>query len=775
MIMRTCVLWFVLCAGSTLAMAQSTPVLVAPGVPQTFDMAASSATTSFAVDVPGGTRSIRVALTAANPSHDVDLLIRYSRPFELRSEGGVDDVFLFDQAQYRSASAAGDEYVVITDRNPVALTPGRWHIALINYHASIVNAQLSVSFDTQLPVAAISMVFDDAGDSSDPCDISGWNDATAATPVRGNSGSTLGAQRRLAAQEAARLLTDQLKPRVPVRVRGCWKNLGEGNSLTLAQAGPNYFFVDDLGTWAHLPGLERGYTWFAAAAAAQQVGTTQCRIIGGMSCATAYEVDATFNTTVDGPNGLGARGFDYGFTQTGALNDPSFVTVTMHEIAHGLGFVGLINTGFRADQPLGSKIRLLNNAPLYDDAYGAQTRWTPADVGSSGLSFLAITDEQRVSALTSLVHLRFAGENAIAEAALASNFGSAPAPDNFLWLYAPSPIEGGSSYSHVANSRYTLQPQMMLPGIISSGPRDLGVGKGVLKDVGWRTDGARTRSFSEAPSFQYFDPTRSGHGIDFRRISPALVGVDSEYFLGFYSYDAQGKPEWYVASGPVIDGVFVPKRSANGDSLLRMLFTADGRSVEDASPSYNGQIRIDFNDAQFHPACADGNAARRLDGPLAVMSYVIGGESGQWCMQPVVIPTQVQTDVSSIWADPGEAGWGIAMQSFDGIGGDGLFTILFYPDQQGLPRWGISQAVNFTNGTSIDVMQVNGYCRSCPMPAEQTSFRVGSLTLNLVSGGAGIAGSRVTVDASFDNAAGGSFRRTQAAILSYSDPTLGGD
>ncbi len=764
-----------LSAFATGAVAQQAPVLLTPSTPLPLQMPAASASTSFAVDVPQGVRSMRIALLASNISQDVDLLVRYERPFELRAESGLDDSFLFDQAQYRSVSVAGDEFVLITDRNPIALKPGRWHIALVNYHNGPVSAQLTATLETQLSVASITMVFDDPGDVSDPCDISGWNDSTTKAPVRGNSGTTLGAQRRLAAQEAARLLTEQLQPRVPVRVRACWKNLGEGNSLTLAQAGPNYFFVDDSGVGTHMPGLERGYTWYASASAAQQAGTTQCRLAGGMSCANAYDVEATFNSTVDGPTGLGTRSFDYGFTQTGALNDPSFVTVAMHEISHGLGFVGLINTGFRTDQPLGSKIRLLGSGPLYDDAYGANTVWATPEGGSTGLPFLAITDEQRVTALTSLVNLRFSGENAVAEAALASNFGNAPAPDNFLWLYAPSPIEGGSSYSHVGNSRYTLQPQIMLPGIIASGPRDLGIGRGVLKDVGWRNDASRTRVFSEAPSFAYYDPTRNGHGIDFRRVSAALSGMDSEYFMGFYTYDSQGKPEWYIAVGPVIDGVFVPKRSANGDSLLRMVFTSSGASQEEADPAYNGQVRVDFNDARVHPACADGNAARRLDGPLAVMSYVINGESAQWCMQPVVIPTQVQVDMSSTWADPGEAGWGLAIQSFDGVGGDGLFSILFYPDGNGGPRWGIAQSLAFARGQTVDVMQVNGYCRSCPMPAEQTMFKIGSMTLDLIDGGAGVQGSRVSVDVGFENSTAGRFIRTGAGILPFSDPTLGGN
>ena len=118
---------------------------------------------------------------------------------------------------------------------------------------------------------------------------------------------------------------------------------------------------------------------------------------------------------------------------------------------------------------------------------------------------------------------------------------------------------------------------------------------------------------------------------------------------------------------------------------------------------------------------------------------------------------------------------GLAIQSFDGVGGDGLFSILFYPDGNGGPRWGIAQSLAFARGQTVDVMQVNGYCRSCPMPAEQTMFKIGSMTLDLIDGGAGVQGSRVSVDVGFENSTAGRFIRTGAGILPFSDPTLGGN
>jgi hypothetical protein len=749
------------------ALAQASFIPVQSGTPVSTSIQGSSLTSSYVVDVAEGQRSLRVELRGGDPTRDLDLLIRYGSPFDIRAGEAIDVNQLFDQAHYRSASSGGDEYVLIDQSNGIPLRAGRWYLLLINFDANQVPMTLSATASSTVPVAAIEMIFNDPGTSERPCDLSGWNATEVRSPVGGNTGTSLGEQRRLAAEEAARQLTLQLSPRVPVRVQACWEDLGDasGNRFTLAKAGPSYLFLNDVGlSGLSVPSLERSYTWYSAAAAAQQIGTTVCRLDGGLDCATAADVRASFNSTLDKP---GAAAFDYSLAQT--TNSLSFVSVAMHEITHGLGFFGLINTSTEDGGVLGAKEQLVRDGALYDDIYGAHVR----EVSSDGLvtrEFLRISDAERAQALVSEPQLRFAGPNAV----LAGPLAQSPAPTSYISLHAPLELSAGSTYSHIAGNRYGVQ--LMTALLSSNGPRSLGIGAGVLRDLGWSDAAKPARRFASAPSFQYFDPTRNGHGIDFRLISPAIAGREAEYFLGFYTYDASGEPEWYIASGPLIDGVFVPKANSFGDSLLRQRYLGPDRSEADSSAGYAGRVRIDFNNAQLHPACADGNPGRVLDGPLAVMTTTINGERLQWCMQPVVLPMRVNNDFSSIWYSLGDGGWGMALQSFDGTGRDGLFSVLFYSDAQGKPRWAVAQVDAFTPGTPQPLAQLRGYCRTCPSPPSlQLSPPIGSVTLDLVRGGAGASGNRVSVDVTYPGPEGGRFIRSSVALFPNSDPTLSGN
>lgn len=741
------------------ASAQVEPTLIGQGAPIQFEVPPLSVVPSLAFDVPEGARQARVQLRATDGQAEVNLYLRKESPFDLRLPG-LDINQLIDQSHYRSASRGGDEFIVLSDANGIPLSAGRWHMAVVNFSERATPATLELQLWDEPQIAAIELLFGDATGATENCEPAPWSDSTPRTPVRGNPGSTLGEQRRRAAEEAARLLTQELRPRVPVRVRACWRDLGDasGNTFTLANAGPNYLFVADVGFGGHAPSYERPFTWYVSAAAAQQAGTTACRLDRSLSCATAVDIQINFNRNVDS----GGRGFDYGFTHAEGAPS-SFISVAMHEIAHGLGFIGLVNLNPDSG-PIGAKLRLGGSGrPLWDDIYGSFARWTPPD--EPVRDFLRITDEERARALVAFSNLRFAGANAN----LLNCNNSFEPPFNLLSLHAPDPIQRGSSYSHF-NSAF-CGPQLMTASISPTGPRSLGIARGLLEDVGFSRNAKPQRVFGSAPSYQYFDPSRNGHGIDFRLISPAISGRDAEYFMGFYTFDEQGDPEWYIASGPVVDGVFLPKRNQFGDSLLRMRYSGPDQSEPDASAAYNGQVRLDFNGAAIHPACHDGHPGRNLDGPLAVMSFQIGSERLQWCMQPVVTPTNVQQDFSSIWYSLGDGGWGLAIQSFDNVPTDGLFSILYYADAQGLPRWAIAQEASFQSGATYPLRQVRGYCRTCPSPAElEFTGEIGSIQFGLVRGGAGSTGNTVSFDVTYPGPQGGRFTRDNVDLFPNSDP-----
>ena len=136
-----------LCAASPLAaFAQSTGIPLVPGPVQTVQLPASGLSTSWVEDVPAGAKHMRLELQASNPARDVDLVLRKGSPFDLRIEGAGDVDQLFDQAHYRSVSSAGDEFIVVSDVNAVPLAPGRWHIGVLNFESSPIDARLSVRF-----------------------------------------------------------------------------------------------------------------------------------------------------------------------------------------------------------------------------------------------------------------------------------------------------------------------------------------------------------------------------------------------------------------------------------------------------------------------------------------------------------------------------------------------------------------------------------------------------------------------------------------------------
>src|SRR3954463_4243444 len=63
----------------------------------------------------------------------------------------------------------------------------------------------------------------------------GFNDPTPATPVGGNTGTTLGEQRLIAFQHAASIWSARLDSAVPIRIRAQFTPLGPG---VLGSAGP---------------------------------------------------------------------------------------------------------------------------------------------------------------------------------------------------------------------------------------------------------------------------------------------------------------------------------------------------------------------------------------------------------------------------------------------------------------------------------------------------------------------------------------------------------
>lgn len=138
----------------------------------------------------------------------------------------------------------------------------------------------------------------------------GFNDPTPATPVGGNTGTTLGQQRLIAFQHAASIWGARLDSSVPIRVRAQFTSLGAG---ILGSAGP-------ISVWRDFPNAPLPGTWYHVALANKLAGVDLDPV--------SDDINANFSTNFNFYLGLD--------NNHGALND--LVAVLLHEFAHGLGF-----------------------------------------------------------------------------------------------------------------------------------------------------------------------------------------------------------------------------------------------------------------------------------------------------------------------------------------------------------------------------------------------------------------------------------------------------
>lgn len=160
----------------------------------------------------------------------------------------------------------------------------------------------------------------------------GFNDTTAATPVGGNSGTTVGQQRLIAFQRAAEIWGAVLTSNVEIRVQSSFDELEcNATSAVLGSAGPIQVFSDHAN--APLTG-----TWYAVALANKQAGSDQAPPSQGGS----DDIRARFNSQIGTANCLASSGWYYGLDGNEGSRT-SLLDVLLHELGHGLGFLSLVD------------------------------------------------------------------------------------------------------------------------------------------------------------------------------------------------------------------------------------------------------------------------------------------------------------------------------------------------------------------------------------------------------------------------------------------------
>ncbi|MEZ5468368.1 MAG: hypothetical protein R3F18_12055 [Lysobacterales bacterium] len=718
-----------------------------PGQSTQFNLPASSYTNSLYFDVPAGASRIRVELESDTSNVDLDLFMRYGNSFSSQTPYGrpMDFDALQDQAQYFAVSASDEETISVGRSNYRPVQAGRWHLAILNFATIPVDARIKVEVDNTPPTPVqFDVRFDLPGAG---CDVAPWNDPAPATPVGGNPGTTLGQQRRNAMIEALRQLGAGFDSEIPITVRACWDDLTVGtNTATLAAAAPDDFLIADRSLvfsdgsgFRPAPFLPDKYAFYSAAPAARLGGTRGCSLRGG-SCADSTDMTITYNRRIGSSGVLGGNPFylGYGAAPPGTLD---FVGVSVHELGHGLGFLSLVRVSASGSTPIGAK-------PLgRDDIYARQVIDTRA---FPYRPFLSLTDAERADALTSRVGISWN------EARAVNSPENIPTGFPGILLYAPNPIQGGSTLSHLSDG---YLGQLMTPSLsLSQGTRQLGLAVPMLYAMGWAPEPAAVPVNPAPYAGLWYDRDRDGHGVDFQRIYTDAAGFDI-YSLIFYSFDSDGRPEWYIAIGPLVDGVFAASLDPAGNSLVRYRYVG-GATPQQAVPSQSGKVVLDFNKAESSPACNDGTARPGV-GLLGMFRYTLGGATGSWCMEEL-IPAAARPagDLTGTWyAGSNDAGWGssVANAAID-ASQRLLFSTLYYPDSTGAGRWAFVSSSNYQPGQSLPVIERRGYCRSCPVSLTDT--QIGTLTPTLTQATQGQAGSnRLSFDVSYGGPEGGRFTR----------------
>ena len=717
--------------GGGTALAADIPL--SSGQPLAFSMAANQLASGFYIDVDSNAQILKIELSGQG-RNDVDMYVRYGTPFLTLSQNMTLDL-LDNYSHYHSISGEDNESIIVTRSGLQPLHAGRWYVALVSYNGATDNLSLkaTVSNSTSLD----DLTFDFNSPATD-CDTSPWNSTAPATPIDGNPGTTVGEQRRNALRYTGQLLTEQLNITVPIVVQACWDAQGGSPSegATIAHAGPSTFALDSPGF--RLPWLPDKYAFYAVTEIVRQGGTRQCGALGG-DCSVA-DIVATFNTDLDPPRNVLNRPFYYGYSGVSKpLRSIDFVSVAMHEITHGLGFLGLVNvdasSGVIGERPT------TTSGTAYDDVFSR--RVAIVDRTTRAVKpFLGPTtsDGDRAKALVSVDGLRWGDAEAVNSSA--NVLAALAPPDNLPHLYAPCDAgsdvgncatQPGSTLSHTDD---TTHPDDLMNAFDNGKPlRSLGLARPMLNALGWSGSETVLPTYPQPIPSNWYDRTRNGHGIDFQKIATDTVYGDL-YYVVFYTYTTAGAPEYFTALGHITDGRFVALPDANGNTLSRVLYdrTKPAGQRISADASVSGSFGIDFNQAEYSPACRSaGRAGASL---LGVMNWSIGAEKGSWCIEPSVpISIRSTPDFAGHWfAGGGDGGWGMEIFSIaDGSGAPTIVAELYYPDAQGNPRWATASTADYAAGATIDLNEIsNGYCRvGCAAPTQLSVNRIGTLKLTL--------------------------------------------
>ncbi len=289
----------------------------------------------------------------------------------------------------------------------------------------------------------------------------GFNESTAAVPVGGNTGTTIGAQRLIAFQHAANIWGSYLYSATPIRIGAQFTPLTcSAYSGVLGSAGPTSVYKD-------FSGAPYPSTYYPVALANALYGADLMQGSG-------YHINANFSSTIGTPGCLENSGWYYGLDGAAPQGKFDLVSVVLHELAHGLGFISF------ADLSTGQKFNGFNDTYIRNlERHGA-----------SPSAYTSMTDAQRSAANESGPDLHWIGANVKSATSILSEGKNG---DHAI-IYAPSPKESGSSVSHWDKS---MAPNQMMEPTYTGPIHTPGLELALFKDIGWTIIGNYTLNVSK--------------------------------------------------------------------------------------------------------------------------------------------------------------------------------------------------------------------------------------------------------------------------------------
>ncbi len=247
-------------------------------------------------------------------------------------------------------------------------------------------------------------------------------------------------QAQAAFQAAVDIWASQIQSSVPIRITANWTTLGSG---VLGSAGPIHLL-------RNFPGAPYLNTWFAVAVANKLSGTDLTP--------ADDDIVANFNSSFNwylGTDGNAGTRFD-------------LMTVALHELGHGLGFIGSMDVAGSTGSWGQS-----SGSPFVYDRFAIN--------GSSQ----ALIDTSLFPNPSSALGAQLVSNNIFFNGANARN-GNGGVPPK---LYAPNPWNDGSSYSHLDDATYpngnpnSLMTHALGPGEVIHDPGP--IVRGLFTDTGW--------------------------------------------------------------------------------------------------------------------------------------------------------------------------------------------------------------------------------------------------------------------------------------------------